>query len=177
MDALENIKLFIDQPAPLFKLTDLQGEEHALRDHLGKIVILNFWSAECPWAKKGDDSILSLVKMWGEDVVLLSIASNANEEEELLRSEMDIRKIPTLLHDKHQEVAKQYHAVTTPHIYVIDREGVLKYQGALSDVNFRQPEPTINYLSLAVESLLIGENPDPSEVPSYGCTVVYHNVD
>ncbi len=176
MDALENKKLDINQPAPLFKLFDLKGEPHALEDYIGKIIILNFWSAECPWAKRADKSIYTMVEKWGKDVVLLSIASNANEEKDLLRSESDLRKIPTLLHDKNQEVAHLYHAITTPHIYVIGMDGLLKYQGALVVVNFRQPEPTINYLSLAVDSLLIGESPDPSEILSYGCTIVYHNV-
>ena len=177
MDAIEYEKLTIDQPAPLFKLLDLEGEQHELKNYVGKIVILNFWSAEGPWAKKGDESILPMVEKWEKDVVLLSIASNANEGKELIREESALRKLPILLHDNNQEVATLYHAVTTPHIFVIDGEGILKYQGALSDVNFRQPEPTINYLELAVDSLLIGENPDPSEVPSYGCTVVYNKVE
>ena len=32
--------------APDFVLEDLEGEKHSLRDELGSIVVLNFWSAD-----------------------------------------------------------------------------------------------------------------------------------
>jgi hypothetical protein len=61
-------------------------------------------------------------------------------------------------------------------VFVIDEEGLLRYQGAFDDVTFRQPEPTRNYLYSAVEAVLAGERPEPAEAPSYGCTVMYHKL-
>lgn len=165
-----------NQPAPKFSLRDLEGEAHQVEDYFGKVVILNFWSAECPWAKRADELIKPMLDEWGDDVVFLAIASNANEDGELLKKEAEKRGLPILLHDKDQVVARLYGAITTPHIFVIGKDGVLRYQGAFDDVKFRQPEPTLNYLSQAVNALLAGDMPDPAEISSYGCTVVYVNI-
>lgn len=166
----------IAQPAPEFRLPDLHGDQHALRDFRGQIVVINFWSAKCPWALRADQQLLPMLQAWGDEVYLLSIAPNANETIGDMSRVAEERKLAPVLHDADQTVAKSYGALTTPHIFVLDPEGVLRYQGAFDDVSFRQPEPTVNYLHRAVEALLAGERPQPAEVPSYGCTVVYHNV-
>jgi peroxiredoxin len=161
-------------PAPDFSLPDLNGKTHHLKDFRGKITVINFWSVECPWAKRADEEIFPMLETWGEEVVLLSIASNANETREQLEEEAAARGVLPILHDADQVVAKAYGAITTPHIFVIDREGVLRYQGGFDDRTFRQLEPTVNYLKMAVNALLAGETPTPAETPPYGCTVVYH---
>ncbi len=173
MDSIEKINL----SAPNFSLHDHKDEIHSLESYRGKIVIINFWSAECPWSKRVDEIIIQLAEDWSEDVVLLSIASNANESLDLIKEEANARALPILLLDKDQKVARLYNAITTPHIYVIDKTGKLRYQGAFDDVKFRQPVPTENYLIQAVESLLAGKNPEPTENPSYGCTVVYFSAE
>ena len=162
--------------APGFELNDLSGQPHSLEKYRGKVVVLNFWSAECIWTQRADEIMLPMLEEWGDEVVLLSIASNANEELEDLVKVKREHGIPLVLHDARQEVAKRYSAITTPHVFVIDQEGVLRYQGAFDDVTFRQPEPTRNYLFEAVERVLAGERPEPAEMPSYGCTVVYHQI-
>ena len=163
----------IGEPAPDFSLPDLNGKVHNLKDSLGKIVVINFWSAECPWADRADERILTMMEDWEEEVLLLPIASNANEPIEDLVRVAGLRGIPLVLRDADQKVAALYGAVTTPHIFVIDREGILRYQGAFDDVTFGQLEPTVIYLKMAVEAVLIRKEPAPSQVPSYGCTVVY----
>ena len=161
-----------NQTAPDFSLPDLDGNSHALHDYRGRIVILNFWSAECPWSQRSDGKIIEHLKEWGSKVQYLPIASNANEDRELIRTQAASRHLLLILHDPDHLVADLYGAITTPHLFVIDQEGVLRYQGAFDDVKFRQPEPTLNYLLLAVEALLAGSSPDPTETPAYGCTIV-----
>ena len=75
--------------------------------------------------------------------------------------------------DEGGEVARLYRGTITPEVFLIDREGILRYQGAFDDANFRQPEPTRNYLWEAVECVLADENPVPGEIPAYGCTIVF----
>jgi len=161
------------EPAPDFSLPDLNGEVHNLKDALGKIVVINFWSAECPWAERADEQIQTMMQDWEEEVLLLPIASNANEPIEDLVRVAGLRDIPLVLHDADQKVAALYGAVTTPHIFVIDMDGILRYQGAIDDVTFRKLEPTVNYLQRAVEAVQAGKEPEPAQVPSYGCTVMY----
>ena len=164
--------LHIDQKAPDFTLQDLEGISHSLSTYLGKIVILNFWSAECPWSQRSDEKIIQYLPDWDSGIQYLPIASNANERLELIHSVVNTRQLPLMLHDPDHQVADLYRAVTTPHLYVIDAEGILRYQGAFNDVTFRQPEPTINYMYLAVDALRAGSSPDPAETLSYGCTIV-----
>jgi hypothetical protein len=75
------------------------------------------------------------------------------------------------LHDS-QGLVAEHGAQTTPHLFLIDPGGFLRYQGAFDDVTFRQRTPTQAYLYQAVEALLAGRLPDPAETPAYGCAIV-----
>lgn len=162
------------QPAPGFSLPDLQGSLHHLEEARGRILVLNFWSAECPWAERADRDVTRLSSAWGEGVLLWTIASNSNEPTELLQRVSESRGLKPVLHDARQQVAALFGAQTTPHFFVLDPQGVLSYQGALDDVTFRQREPKHFYLHEAVQALLAGRLPEPAETPAYGCAIVRH---
>lgn len=164
-------------PAPEFSLPDLEGKPHSLVDYRGSVVVINFWSAECPWAERADREVLPMLARWGERVALLSIAANANEPAELLSRVAGERNLLLVLHDEDRRVADLYGVKTTPHLFVIDPQGILRYQGAFDDVTFRRREPTQNYLEAAVQALLAGREPHPAETPPYGCTLVRHPVE
>ena len=164
------------QPAPDFQLPDLDGVMHHLQSNRGQITVINFWSAECPWAERADRDLLVDLHDWGETVSLWSIASNANEPPERLRRVADERGIPLLLHDADHRVADLYDAQTTPHLFVLDAEGIVRYQGAFNDITFRKCNPTRFYLRQAVEALLAGQDPDPEQTSPYGCTIVRYDL-
>ena len=82
------------------------------------------------------------------------------------------RGLPTVLIDAEHVVADLYEAVTTPHVFVVDKEGILRYRGAVDDVTFRQRKAARFFLDEAVESLLNGHLPTLTETPAYGCTIV-----
>jgi peroxiredoxin len=168
----ENSQLEINHPAPGFTLPDMGGQLHSLSNFRGKIVIINFWSAECPWSHRVDQALVEQVHKWGDRVVLLPVASNSNEDTELIIQESSTRGLPLVLHDENHVIADLYRAITTPHFFVVDQQGILRYQGAYDDVTFRQREPTQDYLIDAVEALLQGEQPEPSQTDSYGCSLV-----
>jgi peroxiredoxin len=162
----------LDYPAPDFELPDLQGRPHRLSARGGTITIINFWSAECPWSERADRLLSAWRGEWGERVGVWTIASNANETMEMLEQAAMQRGLDCVLHDARQRVADLYQAQTTPHAFVVDVHGILRYQGAVDDVTFRQRTPTRFYLQEAVEAVLTGQKPDPAETLSYGCTVV-----
>jgi len=118
-----------------------------------------------------------LLSDFSSDLALWSIASNANEPIDLLKQAASSRSLPVVLHDKDQTAADLYGALTTPHFFVVDRKGALRYQGALNDITFRQREPTMNYLRPAVEALFSGVHPNPSKTSPYGCTIVRYTAD
>lgn len=162
----------LHQPAPDFELPDLKGRFHRLCDYRGKIVIINFWSAECPHSARTDGLILDLLEGWNGKVELLSIDSNRNESIQVVGEAAKARRVPNVLIDAQHVVADQYEAITTPHVFVLDREGILRYRGAVDDVSFRRREASQFFLRDAVEALLKGKVPELSETLAYGCTIV-----
>ena len=168
MDSVAQVGL----PAPEFELEDLDGNSHSSRSWLGSIFVLNFWSAECIHSTRADAVIEELRQAWGDRVVVWCILSNENEDDELVWRVAAANKVGRILRDHNHAVADAYGAVTTPHVYVIDGEGVLRYAGGLDDVSLRQRTPTRNYLKEAVEALLASERPEPSMTEPFGCAIV-----
>lgn len=162
----------INQPVPDFELPDLNGTRHRLSNYRGRIVIVNFWSCECPHSERTDKAILSMFVQWQDDVTMLTIASNRSETVEALKEAAESRRLPNVLHDADCSVANLFDAQTTPHVFVIDRDGILRYRGAVDDVTFRQRKPTRFFLDEAVESLLSRQSPTLTESPAYGCAIV-----
>jgi len=162
----------LHQPAPDFELPDLQGNLHELSDYRGKIVIVNFWSAECPHSERTDRSTMACLVQWGGDVELLSVASNRSESAQVVEEVAKVRRLPKVLMDAGHVVADLYEAVATPHVFVVDKDGILRYRGAVDDVKFRQPQATRFFLEEAVEALLEGHLPALTETPAYGCAIV-----
>ncbi len=133
---------------------------------------MNFWSCECPQSERTDQARMPMSVQWAEDVVILRVASNRNESIQSLEEISKVRRLPIVLVDAHHFVADLYEAQTTPHVFVVDREGILRYRGAPDDVTFRRRKPTRFFLDEAVEALLKGRAPALAETPAYGCTIV-----
>ena len=158
--------------APDFTLSDLDAAPHSLRDYRDQIVVVNFWSAECPWAERADSLLKQWLTGWGGRVILLTVASNANETAELVAEAARQRGLAPVLLDSGCRVADAWSAQTTPHVFIVDEAGVLRYQGALDDVTFRQREAKRFYVKEAVDALLAGRLPEVASTPAYGCTIV-----
>ncbi len=162
----------IGAPAPAFELPDVQGRIRRLSDYFGRMVALEFWSANCPWSARVDEQMAEERDAWRGRVILLHIASNADEGEGEIREVAKQRGHEVVLIDADQQVADAYGAQTTPQFFLIDAGGVLRYAGALDDRDFRHPEPTENYLRDAVAAVEHGVEPDPAETLAYGCALV-----
>lgn len=167
----------INEPVSDFSLPDLRGNLHSLSDYRGKIVIVNFWSCECPHSERADQMLTTRLAEWDPEVVLLSIAANRNESVRSLEKAAKTSRLPIVLIDAEHVVADLFEAQTTPHVFVIDRDGILRYRGAVDDVTFRQRKPTRFFLDEAVESLLGGHFPPLIETPAYGCAIVREAVE
>jgi len=162
----------VNQPAPDFELPDLQGNLYRLSDHRGKIVIVNFWSCECPHSERTDRSTMACLVQWGGEVEMLSIAANRSESISSVAEAVNARRLLRVVLDAEHVVADLYEAVTTPHVFVIDKDGVLRYRGAVDDVTFRKRQATRFFLEEVVEALLEGQLPTLTETPAYGCAII-----
>ncbi len=165
-------RMELNQPAPDFELPDLGGQRRRLSDYRGRIVILNFWSCECPHSERTDRNLLALCVQWPDDLILLPVAANRIETPRALTEAALVRHIPLVLTDQQSQVADLFGAQTTPHAYVIDRQGILRYRGAIDDVGLSRRKPTRFYLDEAVEALLDGRLPTVPETRPFGCAIV-----
>lgn len=167
MDSVVNI----GDRAPDFERESLEGGRFRLSEQSGRVVILNFWSAECDWSERSDEILTSAKERWGERVVIWWIIANPNESRLRISEFATKRELDVVLMDETQSLVEQFGAVTTPHFFVIDGLGSLRYKGALDDSSFRQKNPTKSYLLDAIDALLDGRAPDPPETPAYGCAI------
>ena len=162
----------LDSPAPAFALPDLAGQLHRLEDYLGRIVLVCFWSAGCPWSERVDQEIAKWSAELASGAVLLRLAVNADETPDDIRRAAEIRFRGIVLLDSDRNVTDTYGAQLTPEFFLLDPEGRIRYHGAFDDATFRQPAPTRGYLENALRALLAGGEPDPADTPAYGCTIV-----
>jgi peroxiredoxin len=175
------------QTAPDFKGIDSNGKTETLAQYRGKFVVLEWANQGCPYERKHYESgnMESLQKQWtAKGVVWLSILSSAPgqqgnvspaEENDYLRK---MKAAPTAaILDGAGTIGRLYGAKTTPHMFVIDPQGKIVYEGALDD----QPTPdpaslkTVqhNYVNEALNAAMAGKPVATPVTKSYGCSVKY----
>lgn len=174
----------IGKAAPDFNLKDLGGKDVKLADFKGKIVVLQFQSMNCPW-DKGYQPILDKMAQGyhkhdadGKDagkVVFLAINANQSESADALKKYHESVKMAyPILKDPGNKVADAYHAATTPHIYVIDEKGVLRYKGGVEKAPASEGEigkSKEQYLGPVLEALTQGKEPPFTSTKSHGCSI------
>lgn len=175
-DASNPYQKMIGEPAPSFTLQSVAGKSHSLADFEGKTVVLHFQSCRCPWDVAYQDQFNELAEKYQDkDVVFLGINSNKAEDVEMIEKYAEKSNIPyTILKDPGNKVADMYHAKTTPHMYIIDGEGVLQYAGGVEAVpgSIKQvSNMDTQYLAPAIEAIMNGETPKKSVTKSKGCSI------
>jgi peroxiredoxin len=161
--------------APDFFLPAVGGGRVSLNDFRGQILVINFWSAECQWSRRADVALVYRQLSWEpKGVRIVGIASNSNEQEGQIRAEAQARHIKyPVLCDLDQSIATLYQAKTTPHFFVLDRQGYVRYCGALDDVTRKGQKPSTIYLDEAVSALLANHPPNPLTTAPFGSPLAY----
>lgn len=176
----------VGAPAPDFAVTDIQGKAHRLSDYKGKTVVLEWVNPECPIVMKhyGSGNMPKLQKSATDDgVVWLAINSGragAQGDYEKAEAEAWLKKhggAPTAyVRDSSGKVGKLYGAKATPHMYVIDGDGVLVYNGAIDSIRSSDAEDipkAENYVAAALAAVSAGESVATASTQPYGCNVKY----
>jgi peroxiredoxin len=176
----------IGAPAPAFTLVSSTGPSLSLADQRGKVVVLEWTNHDCPYVRKHYDTqnMQGLQKeATAQGIVWLTIISsapgtqghvNAGEANDLTRTR---GAAPTaVLFDPTGVTGKAYGATNTPHMYVVSRDGILVYAGAIDDrptSRRSDVQGAQNYVRAALASVAAGQ---PVKVPvtrAYGCTIKY----
>ena len=173
-------KAQIGQPAPDFTLMDQDGNAVSLGDHKGKIVVIEQFNDQCPFVQKfykNGDMNKFAQEAKGKGVVWLAMDSSSFgsvEQNKEIAGEWNIDR--PVLDDSAGEVGRAYGSKTTPHMFVIDAEGVLQYAGAIDSIPSADAADIAkadNYVMAAIDALQNGETPAMQETKPYGCSVKY----
>lgn len=176
----------VGQKAPALTLADSLGKSRSLAEFAGKTVVLEWWNHECPFVRKhyGSGNMQKLQKEWtGKGVVWLTVSSSAAGKQ----GHVDGARAAALMHEKggaqtavlldHDgKVGKAYGAKTTPHLFVIGKDGNVAYAGGIDDKPSADPEDiagATNYVTAALGELLAGKPVTTRTSQPYGCSVKY----
>ena len=175
-----------EQAAPSFSLPGADGKTYSLDDFKGKYVVLEWTNHQCPFVVKhyGSGNMQALQREYtGKGVVWLSIVSSAPGKEGHVDAAMaqkltqDRNASPTaVLLDPDGKIGRLYGAKTTPHMFVINPNGVVIYAGAIDDRRSTDPADisgATNYVKAALDEAMAGKPLTIEATPPYGCSVKY----
>ncbi|OAB56003.1 alkyl hydroperoxide reductase [Leptolyngbya valderiana BDU 20041] len=172
------------EPAPAFTGQTAAGETLSLAELSGRTVVLEWTNHGCPYVARHYGGAMQALQAdaAADGVVWVQVISSAPGEQGhvdastamALNEERGAAPAHTIL-DPEGTIGRAYDARTTPHMYVIDANGVLQYAGGVDD----QPRPREGdpaptpYVAMALEAVAKGETPDPAATQPYGCSVKY----
>ena len=177
-----------EDSAPEFKLSDSYGNEISLSSFIGKKVVLEWTNHGCPYvAKHYETGNMQSTQEFAkeEEIIWLSIISSAPGTQGYVSSDeanaltITRKASPShVLFDPTGEVGRIYDAKTTPHMYIINEEGLMKYQGAIDDAGgrgfmSRDLLKAKNYVKESLKEMNTGEEISSPVTKPYGCSVKY----
>ena len=186
----------VGSEAPEFKVTDIDGKEHSLAEYKGKTVVLEWTNPKCPYCQKqyskaisnGIGNIQSLQQKFmppPHNLIWLTIASTSKGEDGYYTPEewkSFVQKTgasPTaIIIDDLCDLAKLYSVRRTPEVFVIGKDGIITYRGAIDSMRGTNPLEidqfaNIPWLQNAIEKTLKRGVVAPSETIPYGCPIPY----
>lgn len=176
----------VGEPAPAVELPDTTGAMRSLAEFAGKTVVLEWTNHDCPFVRKhyGAGNMQAQQRAATADgVVWLTINSSApgnqghvdGDEADRIRDKAGAAQTAYLL-DPAGAVGRAYGAKTTPHMYVIDPQGVLRYAGAIDSIPSADAgdlAQATQYVPQALAELESGQPVSVAVTRPYGCSVKY----
>ena len=171
------------KPAPDFTFTDAAGKARMLSEYRGKIVVLEWLNPTCPVVgrhyRSGNMQATQQAAA-DEGAVWLQINSSSMGDLDAAQSAEWQKKqgvvATAYIRDRKGDIGRLFAAETTPHVYVIAKDGALAYQGAIDD----QPTASLanttsahNYVKAAFAALKAGKPVEKPKTQPYGCGVKY----
>lgn len=168
----------LGDPAPALELVDTEGEPHALPLPGQAPATVVAWTCNhCPYALAWHDRIQRVASDYGgRGVLFLQVNSNDAERYPADSLEAMRRRVAggefgsPYLHDPEQEAARAYGALKTPDLFVLDADLRLAYRGP-PDADHRDESQDASWLRRALDAVLAGDRPDPSQTEPVGCGI------
>jgi peroxiredoxin len=164
-------------PAPLFELPDTDGTVVRLDPAASAATVVVFTSNGCPYARAWHDRIQDVARGYAaRDVTVLQVVSNdeADHPEDSLEGMR--RRVAAgelagpFLRDAGQSAARAYGATATPEVFVLDRDGVVRYHGA-PDGGYDDPARNAAWVRDALDAVLAGREVERPATSPAGCSI------
>ncbi len=162
-----------------FKLKSVDGKMYSMSDYKdAKGFIVVFTCNHCPFAVKYEDRVIELAKKYkSKGYVLLAI--NPNDPAAAPDDSYDLMKVRAkekgftfpYLFDEGQKIYPQYGATKTPHVFLLDKNLIVKYIGAIDDNVEDASAVKEHYLENAIAALEKGQEPAVNSTKAIGCTI------
>ena len=177
----------VGKPAPVFTATDSNGKIHSLESYRGKIVVLETTNHDCPYVAKhyrAGNMQAQQREAAAKGIVWLTVASSAPGEQGHVTPAQANDLTTTrnaapaaVLIDPESRIARAYAATVTPHMYIIDANGMLVYKGGIDSIATSSdsdiPKAT-QYVRVALGELQTGKPITNASTRAYGCTLKYN---
>src|ERR1700712_2899327 len=185
----ERKTLEIGASAPDFKLQGVDGKIYTLGSFKeAKVLAVVFICNHCPTSQAYEGRIIKLTSDYASKGVRV-VAINPNNPASLRLDELgysdvgdsfDEMKIRAkdmhfnfpYLYDGDTEIASnKYGPVSTPHIFIFDKDRKLRYQGRIDDMENPAKKPTSNDARNAIDALLAGKQVPVATTKVFGCSI------
>ena len=174
----------VGETAPAFSLKGVDGKTYSLADYKGKVVVLEWVNPNCPFSDRHakEKTMSNLVKKHGKGgVVWLGINSTSASHSNFLKPAEHKAWAEkngvnyAVLYDETGKVGKAYDAKTTPHLFIVDEQGKIAYNGAIDDDPSGRTAAAqrTNYVDGGLIAELANKKIDPAATKPYGCSIKY----
>jgi peroxiredoxin len=173
-----NRRVDVGLAAPAWKgLARTDGKKRSLVDYrAAKILVIAFTSNSCPVSQLYEDRLIRFAnEQKPHGVAFVAINCSLLDTDSLDKMGGRAREKHfnfDCLSDPSQQTGRGYGATVTPQFFVLDQERKIAYMGKFDD-NIEPEKVQHKYVENAVEALLAGQRPEPSETRATGCGIEY----
>jgi peroxiredoxin len=162
-----------------FSLKSVDGKMYSMSDYKdAKGFIVVFTCNHCPFAVKYEDRIIDLAKRYKSQGYIL-LAINPNDPAAQPADSFELMQVRAkekgftfpYLFDEGQKIYPQYGATKTPHVFLLDKNLIVKYIGAIDDNVDEPSEVKEKYLENAIAALDKNQDPTPAVTKAIGCSI------
>ena len=170
----------IGAKAPAFSLVNaVDGKSYSFTPGSGKPAVVIFTCDQCPWAKAFEPRLIAIARQYqARGVTFYAIDSNDDSrysEETLanMKDRAESKGYPyPYLKDGDSAVARSFGARVTPHIFVIDGRGAVRYRGYVDDAAKAEERKTTG-LTDALDAILAGREVANATTRAFGCSIKF----
>jgi thiol-disulfide isomerase/thioredoxin len=176
-----NKAVSVGEKAPVFSgipATTKAGNDLSLtlRDINEPVVVVVFLANHCPVVQAYEDRIIDFTKDYqGKGVKVVGLCVNDLDSDRLPQIKAYMKEKGSNYvygYDESQAIGHAYGATNTPQFFVLDKDRVIKYMGAMDDSQ-NETKVKSTYLRDAVDAVIKGDSPEVSETRPVGCGVKY----